>query len=78
MIKVNADNTLHYCREGWLRENPNEPKSKKPELKPDEQSAEDMIKAQLLQEQQEQPDQPDQPDQPAKIDIPNLDDLQAD
>lgn len=66
-IKVNADTTLQYAREGWSRENPNEPKGVKKKLTPDEQQAENMIKEQLLK------DTPEQEEKPAL----SLDDLQA-
>jgi len=53
-IKVNADCTLSYAREGWSRTDPNEPTGKvKKELTPDEITAENMIKEQLLKDKPE-------------------------
>ena len=62
-IRVNADDTLRHCREGWSREDPNEPKGKK-EMTPDEKTAEQIIQDELLKAEPEVP-------------AINLDDLQA-
>ena len=72
-IRVNADTTLQYAREGWSRENPNEPKGSKRELTPDEITAEKIIMEQLLKDKPEQPEPKPEPEKPAL----NLDDLQA-
>ena len=82
MIKVNADDTLRYCKEGWSRTNPNEPKGDgKKEKTPDEITAEKIIQEQLLKDTGKQPEGKTEDSkkeaEKTEPEVPNLDDLQA-
>lgn len=77
-IKVNADDTLRYCREGWSRENPGEQKGTKKEMTPDEKTAEAMIQEELLKAEPESKPEPKLESKPeSKLKVLNIDDLQA-
>lgn len=69
-IKVNANNTLIYAREGWSRKDPNEPTSKR-EMTPDEESAEAIVQEKLLENTGSTEAKPE-------LENPNLADLQVD